>query len=81
MPREENTLADELTNEDFSHFRSENRVSINIDATAFPVLFDMLAQGRALFDTLEQLKLHNKGAKRKWPKVAENRRLRFSDPW
>ena len=30
VPREDNTLADELTNEDFGHFRMENRVLINV---------------------------------------------------
>ncbi len=81
MPREDNVLADELTNENFEHFSSEHRLHFDINENTFPVLFTMMAEGKALLEALEDIKKANRGKKRTWPKVARNKRLRVTDPW
>jgi len=59
-PRESNVEADDLSNERLEKFAAENRVNVQIDQDRFPVMFKMLAHGRALFDELEQRKRRNK---------------------
>ena len=80
IPREDNALADALTNLDFSSFTPANRVEARVDAATFPTLFEMLAEARNLFNALEISK--QGGPKpRIWPRTAKDKKLKVADPW
>ena len=80
VPREDNVLADALTNCDFTAFSMNNRVEAQISPVTFPTMFEMLAEARALYDTLEASKARAKGP-RQWPRTAKHKKLKAADPW
>ena len=81
VPREENVLADALTNEDFSAFTPNRRIRVNIDAESFPTLFKLLGEGKKLYEQLESAKVEQKKRPRVWPRVPDNKKLRVTQPW
>jgi hypothetical protein len=87
-PREQNTIADDLTNEEFEGFGIENRIEVDISKLKYKVMIDYLARGAALYESIEARKRERKdvagedrrGLTRK--KVRRKRAgLRETDPW
>ena len=81
VPRDQNQLADALTNEDFSSFTPNKRVQAKIDKDTFPTLFCMLGEAKRLFDDVERTKAARIKQVRTWPKVPNHKRLRITQPW
>ena len=81
IPREDNVLADALTNEDFSAFSPARRMHVQLNAEALPTMFNLLSEGKKLYEHVEAAKVANKGTPRVWPKTPNAKRLKFTDPW
>ena len=81
IPREENVLADALTNEDFSAFKTSNRIALEVGPETLPVMFSMLAEGKNLYEQVELAKIRNKRTPRVWPKTQDSKRLKVTQPW
>ena len=76
VPREQNTEADAITNEDIEWLDPGRRVAADMKTLPFLILPEMLAKGEAFYAGRENV---NAGA----PEVAEKdvRTLRVRDPW
>jgi hypothetical protein len=59
-PREQNTIADDLTNEEFEGFGIENRIEVDISKLKYKVMIDYLARGAALYESIEARKRERK---------------------
>ena len=81
VPRDENKLADALTNEDFSSFTPSKRVRAKLDQDTFPTLFCMLGEAKKLFDEVESTKAERAKQARAWPKIPNHKRLKVAQPW
>ena len=88
LPRLENEEADALTNLDFRHFKTENRVPVDLDKLGFRVLPMLFEEGENYMAELEEARKADKaralrgaagGAREKRRKVGEL--LRERDPW
>lgn len=88
VPRDQNTLADQITNEDFTAFRAENRVEIDPTQLDWIILEKAMEWSKQIYDETTGAKADNKrnaafisseGWKRK--KIAANKRLKAADPW
>ena len=79
VPRDQNTEADALTNDDFSGFAPERRVEIDLSRLEFKILPELL---RAADDLFENIAARRRAGKQKeqgarWRK----QKLRERDPW
>eukprot|EP00971_Amphidinium_carterae_P166072 3291681-Amphidinium_carterae.1 len=62
VPREENTEADALTNEDFSSFEEHNRVEVDLGRLPLKVLRDLQHDATSLFEDMRAEKSRRRGA-------------------
>ena len=87
----QNEEADDLTNWDFTKFRPENRVDVNLSGMKFGVLHRLLETGEAYFNEIEDAKRQAKarsqglsatgsyGTSRR--KKLKGGSLKETDPW
>ena len=87
-PREQNTIADDLTNEEFEGFGMDNRIPVDIANLQYKVMFEYLARGAALYETIEARKRARKEeaaeggqARAKIKTRRKKAGLRETDPW
>ena len=88
IPRDQNTLADELSDGVHKHFSKANEVRVDPNMLRFHVLQDMLSYGRDLYADIESKKKRkvrlgspaNAVQRKKW-KRPKHDRLRAKDPW
>ena len=82
VPREQNVLADALTNDDYSAFDLKNRIPVEWPCKGLPVLSQFLKEGEVMYRQIEMIKenpdsRNNQRAKR----TPNSERLRVTDPW
>jgi hypothetical protein len=85
-PREQNTIADDLTNEEFEGFGPDNRIDIDIANLKYKVMLDYLDRGATLHKSIEDRKRDRQaegGHGQQVKKGARRKRagLRETDPW
>ena len=92
VPRDENTEADAITNDDVGEFREANRIPVDFQAMDFIKLPELLKFGDAFFEEQEKRRKEGTAARATVPARAEavsaravrrRRRgpLRAVDPW
>ena len=60
LPRLQNQEADDLTNDDYRHFKAENRIPVDIKKLGFTLMDSLFAHGDAYLAELEQYRAANK---------------------
>ncbi len=80
--RADNQRADDLSNEDFSHFDLERRIEVDLDKLDFKVLREMLKAGEELYADLEAGKVARRlEGPAPAPKAKKRKRLKEREPW
>jgi hypothetical protein len=85
--RDENALADALTNDDFTNFTLSKRVPVDLATMTWILLQDFMAAGAALYGQLDFEKAKRAASATAEPvgkgavKTPRSKRLRFTDPW
>ena len=85
-PREQNTIADDLTNEEFEGFGLDNRIEVYIANLKYKVMLEYLDRGATLYKAIESRKQDKKNEAGQVRHVTRTRRrkragLRETDPW
>ena len=81
-PRDQNTEADALTNENFAAFSEERRLSVEVESLKWKVLPAMLEAADAIYAKVREERAAAAAASRRGPPAAKRRvPLRQSDPW
>ena len=83
LPRETNTEADALTNEDFAKFDPSRRIKVEWGALPFRVLPDLLAKGKGFLEDTAQLRELQTAERGRPGKGVKRARvgLRTREPW
>ena len=85
VPRGENTLAVELTNQDYSSFCMEDRINVEFKDIQWQVLPEILQVSGDLYRDVcrqrEQHKLKNHRDVNKGKKRPATGKLKWTDPW
>lgn len=88
-PRDQNTEADEISNEIFRNFDPALRVEVKCDAQTLPVMHEMILYGQGLYDAIKERKAtgpkeHEESktpVKGEGPQRKRRRGLKETDPW
>jgi hypothetical protein len=88
VPRDENTEADDLTNNKYHRFNEANRIQVALDSLPFLYLPELLKEGEVLYQQIECLKETKRHAELIEPignakarKKDRNSALAVTDPW
>ena len=80
LPRLQNQEADDLTNDEFHHFRAEKRIPVDLNKLGFDLMDSLFAAGDEYVAELEQARAKMK-LQATVRDTARRRTLRESDPW
>ena len=88
VPRNENTLADSITNGDFAQFDERNRIHIDAANLGWKILDKAMEWSKMIYDETNSAKATNKrtntageAEQTKRRRTAAAKRLRTADPW
>ena len=83
IPREENDLADAITNSDFSRFDPEKRIPINVAELKWLFLPEAMRWSKEVYDIAHRPKDKKRTTATIWKaaKLSAAKRLRTTDPW
>ena len=83
LPRLQNQEADDLTNDEFRHFKLENRIQVDLRNLGFRVMEDLFKVGDAYLEELEHHRVETKRKAQEHRDAGGRKRLPLSvtDPW